>query len=156
VVERVPADAEHFLRPVKGGAHDGFGDEVDALAATGPRARAGPVGARGDAGIVGRRLLRHPVPSGGRADRRATARDGDGGALLCLSHRDTARNEVGDLVTLYDGMQVTAFDDDIDENGNKDDLIANGVVIESPERLRCLGSKWLLRSMSSASIMSLT
>jgi len=91
-----------------------------------------------------------------RADFNGLFGDGDGGALLCLSHRDTARNEVGDLVTLYDGMQVTAFDDDIDENGNKDDLIANGVVIESPERLRCLGSKWLLRSMSSASIMSLT
>jgi hypothetical protein len=69
----------------------------------------------------------------------------DGRTLLCLSHEDTACNETGELITLQEGVQVTAFDEDIDEGGNKDDLLANGIVISSPEWLRCNGSKWTLQ-----------
>jgi hypothetical protein len=65
--------------------------------------------------------------------------------LLCLSHEDTARDETGQQVQLQAGMVVTAYDDDTDELGRSDNLLATGVVEESPEWLRCKGSRWVLR-----------
>jgi hypothetical protein len=67
------------------------------------------------------------------------------GEILCLSHSETCRGEHGDLVELSSGMTVTAFDHDLDENGNRDDLLASGVVEASPDWLQCKGSKWILR-----------
>ncbi len=67
------------------------------------------------------------------------------GELLCLSHKDTSEDADGNLVTLQAGMVLTAFDEDADENGNRDDLIASGTVERSPWRLRCAGSRWVLR-----------
>lgn len=67
------------------------------------------------------------------------------GEYLCLSHSDTCKTSDGEIVTLREGMIVTAYDDDIDENGEKDDLIATGVVEPSPEPLACQGSRWILR-----------
>jgi hypothetical protein len=68
----------------------------------------------------------------------------NGGLLLCLSHDDTCRNEFDEEIPLSEGMTATAFDEDIDVNGERDDLIADGVVTKSPEWLRCNGSKWSL------------
>lgn len=42
-------------------------------------------------------------------------------------------------------MRVTAFEPDPDENGDPDELIANGTVEPSPEWLACAGSNWSLR-----------
>lgn len=67
------------------------------------------------------------------------------GELLCLSHKDTCEDEDGNLVTLHAGMVLTAFDEDVDEHGNRDDLIVSGTVEPSPKSLRCLGSRWVLR-----------
>jgi hypothetical protein len=67
------------------------------------------------------------------------------GELLCLSHKDTCEDTDGNLVTLQTGMVLTAFDEDADEHGNRDDLIASGVVEPSPQWLRCNGSRWALR-----------
>jgi hypothetical protein len=67
------------------------------------------------------------------------------GELLCLSHKDTCEDANGNLVTLQAGMVLTAFDEDSDEHGNRDDLIATGTVEHSPWRLRCNGSRWALR-----------
>jgi len=67
------------------------------------------------------------------------------GELLCLSHKDTGEDAEGNLVTLRPAMVVTAFDEDADEHGNRDDLIASGTVERSPWRLRCNGSHWVLR-----------
>lgn len=66
------------------------------------------------------------------------------GDLLCLSHDDTAYGEHGERIVLNKGMEVTAFDSDIDDEGNPAHLVANGKVIESPEWLQCYGSKWAL------------
>ncbi|PYX10663.1 MAG: hypothetical protein DMG88_01825 [Acidobacteria bacterium] len=41
-------------------------------------------------------------------------------------------------------MSVMAFDEDQDESGNRDNLIASGTVEPSPDSLRCLGSRWVL------------
>lgn len=67
------------------------------------------------------------------------------GELLCLSHEDMARDENGVPVPLVAGMRATAFDEDADENGVRDDLLASGVVEPSPDWLSCRGSKWVLR-----------
>jgi hypothetical protein len=67
------------------------------------------------------------------------------GDILCLSHEETSKDEFGNLVKLHEGMKITAFDEDFDENGNRDDLIASGVAEHSPEWLQCHGSKWILR-----------
>jgi|SRR5579863_1311950 len=67
------------------------------------------------------------------------------GELLCLSHKDTCEDGDGNLVTLRAGMVVIAFDEDADEQGNRDDIIASGTVEPSPQWLRCAGSRWVLR-----------
>lgn len=67
------------------------------------------------------------------------------GNLLCLSHSDTATDETGALVQLSAGMHVTAYDEDADEHGRKDDLFASGVVEPSPDWLQCRGSRWVMR-----------
>ena len=51
----------------------------------------------------------------------------------------------GAEVRLQAGMLVTAFDQDTDEHGPRDDLIATGLVEPSPDWLRCNGSRWVLR-----------
>ena len=67
------------------------------------------------------------------------------GELLCLSHQDTCVDVTGKLVDLREGMILTAFDEDADEHGNRDDLLACGTVEASPKWLRCSGSRWVLR-----------
>jgi hypothetical protein len=67
------------------------------------------------------------------------------GELLCLSHGDTSTDEHGTRIALRAGMKLTAFDQDLDDEGNRDDLVATGVVERSPRRLRCNGSRWVLR-----------
>ncbi|MCW1926548.1 hypothetical protein OKA05_28610 [Luteolibacter arcticus] len=67
------------------------------------------------------------------------------GDLLCLSHGDTCQTEHGEAVELREGMIVTAYDPDANEAGERDDLIATGIVEPSPEWLRCRGSRWCLR-----------
>jgi hypothetical protein len=42
-------------------------------------------------------------------------------------------------------MVVTAFQEDGDEHGNRDDIFASGVVEPSPPNLRRHGSRWVLR-----------
>jgi len=61
--------------------------------------------------------------------------------LLCLSHADCAEDENGARVELKAGMRVTAFGEDGDEYGNRDDIIASGVVDVSPDWLQCMGSR---------------
>ena len=67
------------------------------------------------------------------------------GDILCLSHSNTSVDENGAIVELRAGLVVTAFDQDEDERGERDDLVAGGTVERSPWSLRCRGSKWILR-----------
>jgi hypothetical protein len=69
------------------------------------------------------------------------------GDVLCLSHTDTCQDEDGatvELATLA-GTVVTAFDEDCDDAGAPDDLIATGTVVPSPDWLQCKGSRWSLQ-----------
>ena len=65
--------------------------------------------------------------------------------LLCLSHEDFCLDSGGNRVELRIGMMLTAFDQDTDEHGQRDDLFVSGVVEPSPEWLSCRGSRWVLR-----------
>ena len=65
--------------------------------------------------------------------------------LLCLSHKETCVGETGQDVTVHEGMTVIAFDEDVDENGNSDNLVASGIVERPPAWLSCNGSRWVLR-----------
>jgi hypothetical protein len=67
------------------------------------------------------------------------------GEILCISHEDTCEDSAGNSVTLRAGMLLTVFDEDVDENGNRDDLIATGTVEPSPHWLQCKGSRWALK-----------
>jgi hypothetical protein len=67
------------------------------------------------------------------------------GDLLCISHSDTCRAEDGTELHLTAGMQLTAFDEDVDEAGQRDSLLASGTVEPSPAWLACNGSRWVLR-----------
>jgi len=65
--------------------------------------------------------------------------------LLCLSHGDSSSDENGNKVALHAGMRLTAFMEDQDDQGNRDDLIAPGTVEPSSHALGCSGSRWILR-----------
>jgi hypothetical protein len=67
------------------------------------------------------------------------------GELLCISHGESCPDEQGRPVTLHSGMTLTAFDDDQDDEGNRDDLVASGTVERAPDWLRCDGSRWVLK-----------
>ena len=67
------------------------------------------------------------------------------GEFLCLSHKETCDDAEGNPIVLHEGMVLSAFEEDWDESGKRDDLVASGVVERSPRSLRCLGSRWVLR-----------
>ena len=67
------------------------------------------------------------------------------GDILCLSHEDTCLDENGVVFRLSEGLTLTAYDEDADENGNRDDLLAHGKVESAPAWLQSHGSKWVLR-----------
>ena len=67
------------------------------------------------------------------------------GDLLCLSHGDSCVDSDGNVVQLSEGLKVTAYDEDLDDQGNRDDLLASGIVESSPAWLSCNGSRWVLR-----------
>ena len=67
------------------------------------------------------------------------------GDILCLSHGETCTDEEGNVIPLREGMSVTAYDEDADERGVRDDLCASGTVEPAPDWLRQHGSRWILR-----------
>jgi hypothetical protein len=65
--------------------------------------------------------------------------------LVCLSHGKYAKTFDGREVELYEGQILTGFDEDVDENGRRDDIFVTGVVEQSPSEAQCRGSIWSLR-----------
>ena len=43
--------------------------------------------------------------------------------LLCLSHKETCIGADGQDIVIQEGMTVTAFEEDVDDNGNHDNLV---------------------------------
>jgi len=60
------------------------------------------------------------------------------GNFLCLSHSAVCKDESGAEVVLRGGMLLTPFDEDTDKNGERDDLIATGTVLPSPDSVRSI------------------
>ena len=46
-----------------------------------------------------------------------------------MSHSDICVDEHGVAMQFHVGMIATAFDEDLNANGIRDDLIANGIVV---------------------------
>src|SRR6266536_5304450 len=67
------------------------------------------------------------------------------GDILCISHGSTCTDVNGVEVELRTGMVLTAFDEDLNERGERDDLLASGTVEPAPDWLQCNGSRWVLR-----------
>ena len=65
--------------------------------------------------------------------------------LLCLAHRDTVQDRQGRAVSLTEGLELTAYDEDANETGRPDAIFATGRVERSPEYARHRGSVWALR-----------
>lgn len=102
---------------------------------------------------VCRQILRQEygtgLDAGGDVDKRPVeiCADFNGifGELLCISHGESCSDEFGRPVSLGAGMKLTAYDEDVDDNGNPYDLIALGTVEPAPSWLRCNGSRWVLK-----------
>jgi hypothetical protein len=84
--------------------------------------------------------MNEPSPVRIRADFNGLFRE-----LLCLSHKETCVGADGQDVLVREGMSVIAFDEDVDDAGNPDNLIASGVVEKPPKWLSCNGSQWVFR-----------
>lgn len=48
--------------------------------------------------------------------------------LVLLSAHDVKLNSCGELVSLHEGLSVTVYMEDTDENGSVDNLVAKGIV----------------------------
>ncbi|MDH3282785.1 MAG: hypothetical protein OEQ18_16900 [Gammaproteobacteria bacterium] len=66
------------------------------------------------------------------------------GSLLCISHTDHAETETGETLLLAEGMELIAFERDMEE-GKEVFLVARGRAVPSPPDLQCLGSTWCLK-----------
>src|SRR5262245_35206800 len=67
------------------------------------------------------------------------------GDLLCLSHSAVARDEHGTDVRFAEGMEVVAFESDVEDDGKPCYLVAVGHVVPSPADLVHQGSRWCLQ-----------
>jgi len=73
------------------------------------------------------------------------------GELLCLSHGATSLSQSGVEITTSPGLRLTAFDEDADEHGDRDDLVASGKVEASTVTSVLLGRS-LEQSQTTAKI----
>ena len=64
--------------------------------------------------------------------------------LILLSRTDSKEDSSGEEIVFYEGKKISVYMDDIDENGERDDLIADGVVELNHSGVFPL-CKWLFR-----------
>ncbi|HSH98806.1 MAG: hypothetical protein ACAH07_02205 [Methylophilaceae bacterium] len=63
---------------------------------------------------------------------------------VLLSQKDTKVDSNGNEVVFIDGLNVSVYMDDEDENGNRDNLIAEGIAIRNYTNLYPI-ARWLLK-----------
>lgn len=49
---------------------------------------------------------------------------------VLLSKDDTKTDTDGNIITFYEGMPVSIYSDDLDDNGKEDYLIAEGIAVK--------------------------
>jgi hypothetical protein len=64
---------------------------------------------------------------------------------VLLSQGDTTSDALGNLVVLTEGMQLAVYSDEQDENGEADNLIAEGVALRNHHGGWTSAAKWLLK-----------
>ncbi len=70
--------------------------------------------------------------------------------LVLLSVGDIMTDSSGEAVSLREGLEVVVYTDDTDDNGNVDNLVANGVVERNTSTTGWAGHvKWCCRIDSS-------
>ena len=76
--------------------------------------------------------------------------EADGALVYLFSQADIVNDSDGNDVELFDGMEVSVFDHDLDDSGRPDALLADGVVIRNVLVLRQYPAvKWLVRLVKS-------
>ncbi len=51
--------------------------------------------------------------------------------LVLLSKENYKKDSVGNLVHLYEGLEVSIYMDDEDDNRDSDSLVASGIVVKN-------------------------
>ena len=51
--------------------------------------------------------------------------------IVLLSKDDTGMDSQGNKILFYEGMPVSIYQDDIDENGKPDNLIGEGIAVKT-------------------------
>jgi hypothetical protein len=64
---------------------------------------------------------------------------------VLLSQGDTTADALGNLVVLIEGMRLAVYSDDQDENGEPDNLIAEGVALRNHHGGWTNTARWLLK-----------
>jgi hypothetical protein len=65
--------------------------------------------------------------------------------LVLLSQKDEREDSDGNFVTLIEGMRVKVWEEDFNDVGERDDLIATGVVVLNKEKGWSQHVKWCCR-----------
>lgn len=65
--------------------------------------------------------------------------------LVLLSKEDERIASSGERILLFEGLLISVYMDDLDENGVVDNLIAEGVVERNPQDGWSSGVKWCCR-----------
>lgn len=65
--------------------------------------------------------------------------------VVLLSAEDFKTDASGVVVPLYEGMYVSLYEDDCNENNEIDDLVANGVVVRNVRMDWSAHVKWCCR-----------
>lgn len=50
--------------------------------------------------------------------------------IVLLSKNDTKADSQGNIITFYEGMPVSIYSEDISDNGQVDNLVAEGIAIK--------------------------
>jgi hypothetical protein len=65
--------------------------------------------------------------------------------LVLLSRHDAKPDANGEMIHLYEGLAISIFDDDLDDHGQPDNLVAVGVVERNRDKGWSRHVKWCCR-----------
>ncbi len=66
------------------------------------------------------------------------------GELYLFSQADIVNDSEGNDVELYEGLEVSVFDDDLDESNQPDAILAEGIIVKNTLK-KYTNVKWFIR-----------